>query len=62
MSEEYKQAIKDNGMTCELVRLDMHQRNMAEKAIQTFRDLVTILSGVDDLFLMHLWDGILSQQ
>ncbi|KAL7487301.1 hypothetical protein ACHAW6_012898 [Cyclotella cf. meneghiniana] len=54
--------IKDNGMTYELVPQDMHQRNIAEKAIQTVNDnLVAILSRADALFPMHLWDRLLPQ-
>ena len=61
-SEEYKRIIKENGMTYQLVPPDMHRRNMAEKAIQTFKDhFVAILSGVDASFPMHLWDRLLPQ-
>ena len=60
--EEYKRIIKENGMTYQLVPPDMHRRNMAEKAIQTFKDhFVAILSGVDASFPMHLWDRLLPQ-
>lgn len=49
MSEEYTDAIKNNGMTYELVTPDMHRHNAAEKAIQMFKDLlVVILSGGND--------------
>ena len=49
-------------MTYQLVPPDMHRRNMAEKAIQTFKDhFVAILSGVDESFPMHLWDRLLPQ-
>ncbi len=37
-SAEYKAAIETSGMTYELVPPKEHQRNMAEKAIQTFKD------------------------
>ncbi len=45
-SAEYKAAIKASGMTYELVPPKEHQRNMAEKAIQTFKDhFVGVLSS-----------------
>ena len=37
-SEDFKQAIENNGMTYQLVPPHDHQRNIAEKAIQTFKD------------------------
>ena len=56
-SKEYKKTIRACGMTYELVPPDMHRRNAAKKAIQTFKDhFVAILSGVDESFPMHLWD------
>ncbi|KAL7476583.1 hypothetical protein ACHAW6_002434 [Cyclotella cf. meneghiniana] len=59
---EYKQTIMDNGLTYQLLPPDMHQRNLAEKSMQTFKDhFVAILSGVDDSFPMHLWDRLLPQ-
>ena len=58
----YKQVIKDNGMTYEVVAQDMHQRNIAEKAIQTVNNnLVAILSRADASFPMHLWDRLFPQ-
>jgi hypothetical protein len=50
-SAAYKKAIDDSDMTYELVPPDNHQRNMAKKAIQTFKDHV--LSA--PTFPMHLW-------
>jgi hypothetical protein len=42
-------------MTHELVPPDCHRRNMAEQAIQTFKNhFVAILSGVDDRFPLSL--------
>ncbi len=52
----YKKAIGDSDMTYELVPPDDHQCNMADKAIQTFKDLfVGILSGCAPTFPLHLW-------
>jgi len=36
-SEEFKAMIKNTGMTYQLVPPQDHQRNLAEKAIQTFK-------------------------
>jgi hypothetical protein len=55
-SEKFKQCIRKNGMTHELVRPDNHRRNIAERAIQTFENhFVSILSGVDNRFPLSLW-------
>ena len=55
-SENFKLAIRNNNMTHELVPPDCHRRNMAERAIQTFKNhFVAILSGVDDKFPLSLW-------
>jgi hypothetical protein len=57
-----KKAIRDSDRTCELVPPDNHQRNMAEKAIQTFKDhFVSILSGCTPTFPLHLRCQLLSQ-
>ncbi len=43
-------------MTWELVPPDCHQRNIAKRAIQLFKNhFVAILSGADDRFLLYLW-------
>eukprot|EP00804_Cyclotella_cryptica_P001906 CCRYP_007349-RB/>CCRYP_007349-RB protein AED:0.31 eAED:0.31 QI:0/-1/0/1/-1/1/1/0/639 len=55
-SAAYKQAILDSGMTYQLVPPDDHRRNVAEKAIQTWKDhFVAVLSGTADKFPLHLW-------
>jgi hypothetical protein len=55
-SENFKKCIKKNHMTWELVPPDCHQRNIAERAIQTFKNhFVAILSRVDDRFPLFLW-------
>jgi hypothetical protein len=55
-SAAYKKAIGNSDMTYELDPLDNHQCNMAEKAIQTFKDhFIGILSGCDPTFPLHLW-------
>eukprot|EP00804_Cyclotella_cryptica_P009373 CCRYP_018077-RA/>CCRYP_018077-RA protein AED:0.09 eAED:0.09 QI:0/0/0/1/1/1/2/0/1069 len=55
-SATYKQAILDSGMTYQLVPPDDHRRNVAKKAIQTWKDhFVAVLSGTSDKFPLHLW-------
>ena len=55
-SENFKKCIRQNNMTHELVPPDCHRRNIAERAIQTFKNhFVAILSGVDDKFPLSLW-------
>jgi hypothetical protein len=40
----------------------MHRANLAEKAIQTFKNhFKAILAGTDDSFPLHLWDKLLPQ-
>ena len=60
-SEALKSAIKEN---CELqlVPPDTHRRNLAERAIQTFKShFLSILAGVDPSFSMNLWDRLIPQ-
>jgi hypothetical protein len=55
-SEKIKMCIKNAGMTHELVPPNCHRCNIAEQAIQTFKNhFVLILSGVDDRFPLSLW-------
>ena len=61
-SAEYKAAIEASGMTYELVPPEEHRRNMAEKAIQTFKDhFVGVLSGCAPSMPIHLWCQLLPQ-
>ncbi len=54
--ENFKKCIKKNHMTRELVPPDCHQRNIAKRAIQTFKNhFVAILSRYDDRFPLSLW-------
>ncbi len=60
-SEEYKKKSRKN-CTIQLVPPDNHRQNRAEKVIQTFKNnFKAILAGVDDTFLMQLWDRLLPQ-
>ena len=61
-STAYKECIRNNGMTHELVPPDNHRSNLAERAIQTFKHhFISILSGVDDKFPLSLWCALLEQ-
>ena len=61
-SEEFKEAIKDNKMTYQLVPPDDHQRNVSERLIQTAKShIVSVLCGADPNFPMHLWDFLIPQ-
>ena len=61
-SAELKSIIKQNGMTFQLVPPHDHRRNIAEKAISTFKDhFISILCGADKAFPLHLWDRLLRQ-
>ncbi len=61
-SNNFKETIKTNNMTYQLVPPHDHRRNKAEKAIQTFKDhFVAILCGADTSFPLNLWDLLLRQ-
>jgi hypothetical protein len=52
----------EKNCTIQLVPPDNHQQNLAEQAIQTFKNhFKAILAGVDNSFLMRLWDKLLPQ-
>jgi hypothetical protein len=55
-STAFKECIRDNRMTHELVPPSNQRRNLAERAIQTFKHrFISILSGVDNKFPLSLW-------
>ena len=61
-SEEFKAQIRKNNMTFQLVPPHDHRRNIAEKAIQTFKaHFISILCGTDKDFPLHLWCRLLPQ-
>ena len=61
-SMAYKTAIETSNMTYQLVPPNDHRRNMAEKAIQTFKNhFVSVLSGCAPTMPMHLWCQLLPQ-
>jgi hypothetical protein len=58
----FKQQIKLNKMTHQLVPPHDHRCNQEEKAIQTFIDhFVSIFCGTDSSFPLQLWDRLLIQ-
>lgn len=60
-STAFKAAIKTN-CDLQLVPPDTHRRNLAERAIQTFKShLIAILAGVNEFFSMQLWDRLIPQ-
>ena len=60
-STAYKNEIRKN-CTLQLVPPDNHRRNLAERAIQTFKNhFKAVLAGVADNFPMNLWDRLLPQ-
>jgi hypothetical protein len=62
-SAAYKQAITFTWQSkFQLVPLEMHHCNRAERAIRTFKDhFLSILAGVDQFFPPYLWDLLLPQ-
>ena len=60
-SNAFKAAIREN-CDLQLVPPDTHRRNLAERAIQTFKShFISILAGVDQSFPMNLWDRLVPQ-
>jgi hypothetical protein len=56
-----KQVMWDKGIDFQLTPA-MHRRNMAERAIQTFKNhFIAILAGTDPTFPLHLWDKLIPQ-
>ena len=56
ISAAYKTKINATNMTYQLVPPDDHRRNIAEKAIQTWKDhFVSVLRGTAEIFPLHLW-------
>ena len=53
---------EDLGFNYQLVPLDIHRRNAAERAIQTFKaQFLSILAGIAPDFPKFLWDHLLPQ-
>ncbi|KAL7551824.1 hypothetical protein ACHAWF_015016 [Thalassiosira exigua] len=61
-SAEFKEAIEDEGVSYELVPKGQHQRNIAERYIQTWKaHAIGVLSGVPSTFPLAIWDDLLPQ-
>ena len=62
ISEAYKEEIRNTGMTYQLVPPDDHRRNIAERAIQTWKNhFFSVLSGAASTFPLHLWCRVIPQ-
>ena len=63
VSAEFKKTIvKDLGASYQLVPPNVHRRNVAERAIRTFKaQFMTILAGVDPDFPKFMWYNFLVQ-
>ena len=62
VSTKFKNNLTDNDMDHQLVPPHIHRRNIAERAVQTFKDhFTTILCGTDKNFPMHLWCRLMPQ-
>ena len=54
--------IKDENIIYQLVPPHMHQQNLAEQAIQTFKShFIAMMCGCDPSFPLHLWCRLLPQ-
>ena len=63
VSAEFKKTIKNDwGATYQLVPPNVHRRNIAERAIRTFKaHFLAILAGVDPDLPKYMWDNLLVQ-
>ncbi len=60
-SDAFKKEIRTN-CNLQLVPPDTHHRNLAERAIQTFKShFIAIFAGIDPSFPMSLWDWLVPQ-
>ena len=62
-SAEYRRVITEEWKcTYQLVPPDVHRRNIAERAIQTFKaHFLSVLAGINSSFPNYLWDKLLPQ-
>ena len=62
VSAEFKKTIQqDWGAKYQLVPPNVHRRNIAERAIRTFKaHFLEILAGVDPDFPKYMWDNLLT--
>ena len=58
----FLEAIKENGCGVEKTPADIHQRNIAERGIQTYKShFITTMAGVSNNFPIHQWHELVSQ-
>ena len=61
-SEQHKQNIEKHKMDCQLTPAQMHRRNAAERAMQTFKNhFISIMTGTNSAFPKNEWDLLLPQ-
>ena len=61
-SQDLLEYINDENINYQLVPPHMHRRNLAERAIQTFKShFIAMLCGCDPAFPLHLWCRLLPQ-
>ena len=61
-SAKFKDTIHKNGMKYQLVPPHSHRRNIAKRAIQTWKNhFLAIITGTDKTFPRNLWDALLPQ-
>ena len=61
-SKAYKHQIQNHNVQYQLTPEKIHRRNIAERAIQTFKNhFITILAGVNSQFPKNEWDKLLPQ-
>ena len=61
-SEKYKNKIQEHNIQIQLTPAQIHRRNIAERAIQTFKNhFITILAGTNKNFPKNQWDLLLNQ-
>ena len=61
-SKAYTDNITKHGLKYQLTPAQMHRRNIAERAIQTFKNhFITVLAGADSSFPKNEWDRLLPQ-
>ena len=62
ISNDFKEIVRSNDMHYELVPKGQHRRNIAEKAIQTWKShAIGVFSGMDAKCPLYLWDLMLPQ-
>ena len=56
ISQTYKEEIRESGMSYQLVPPDNHRRNIADRAIQTWKNhFIGVISRAAATFPLHLW-------